>query len=586
MTPPRSGIVQCCSSADLRFCTAVPQFCSSAAAVPQFRISAVPQFCSSAFLQFCISAVPACHGRAAADRVPRVTHSERPGSMMHDLLAVPDHRRDPLLELLDILDDAANIVLTTHVNADGDGAGSQTALAAWLLRRGKDVGIANPTGFPRRFAYLVPHRVAVLEPGSAMDTRVRNADVVLVVDTGEPRRIGRVAKHLPDERVIVLDHHPPAEDGIPDRGCETRRRAPRASWSTTSSPLPATTWGPDHGPGRLCGHRDRYRLVPLLQYDASPTPSPPTCSTAASIPKASTGASTPPCPSSGSSMIRLSLDHLETDPDLPITWITVPREVTHEMGADPDDLDDVADYARNVQGTEVAITFRETLDGATKISFRSNGDIDVNAIAREFGGGGHVKAAGALLSGPVETTRPRVLDAVRRPEREPLAAQGVMNDDAQHDPAQDPAHEIPPRMPPRMPPRTSRRSPARRTALRAPPLHRRRGGHRAPGPDLDLPAAAPRVGGNGRGRSSPPIRRTTPSDGASWRPTTPSPPTPPRPGSPSTSSEPRPPIAWPAWSRRWSNDSRTNPPPHHRPPASKAIQPSGTSCCIRWPSDT
>jgi bifunctional oligoribonuclease and PAP phosphatase NrnA len=47
------------------------------------------------------------------------------------------------------------------------------------------------------------------------------------------------------------------------------------------------------------------------------------------------------------------------------------------------------------------------------VSLRSAGTTDVNAVARQFGGGGHVKASGALLSERLETARPRVLAAVR-----------------------------------------------------------------------------------------------------------------------------------------------------------------------------
>ncbi|MEJ2502703.1 MAG: DHHA1 domain-containing protein, partial [Gemmatimonadota bacterium] len=119
-------------------------------------------------------------------------------------------------------------------------------------------------------------------------------------------------------------------------------------------------------------------------------------------------------------MLRMALEELDTDPELPITWITVPREVTHDMEATADDLDGVAEFARNIEGTEVALLFRQTLDGATKVSFRSNGDVDVSRVARTFGGGGHVKAAGALIGGPLETTRPRVLEATRQAVRDTL----------------------------------------------------------------------------------------------------------------------------------------------------------------------
>jgi phosphoesterase RecJ-like protein len=48
-----------------------------------------------------------------------------------------------------------------------------------------------------------------------------------------------------------------------------------------------------------------------------------------------------------------------------------------------------------------------------KISFRSNGRVDVNVLARRFGGGGHVKAAGAIVPGPIERAVDEVVGATR-----------------------------------------------------------------------------------------------------------------------------------------------------------------------------
>jgi len=57
----------------------------------------------------------------------------------------------------------------------------------------------------------------------------------------------------------------------------------------------------------------------------------------------------------------------------------------------------------------MAIFFRDLGYGKVKISFRSTGDVDVNAFARRFGGGGHVKASGALVPGTLDEVRDRVV---------------------------------------------------------------------------------------------------------------------------------------------------------------------------------
>jgi phosphoesterase RecJ-like protein len=84
------------------------------------------------------------------------------------------------------------------------------------------------------------------------------------------------------------------------------------------------------------------------------------------------------------------------------------------LGATPEDFDGLIEHVRSIEDTEVAILFRGTDAGETKISLRSNGDVDVNRIARQFGGGGHVKAAGALVTGAPGEVAERVVDAARQ----------------------------------------------------------------------------------------------------------------------------------------------------------------------------
>jgi phosphoesterase RecJ-like protein len=61
----------------------------------------------------------------------------------------------------------------------------------------------------------------------------------------------------------------------------------------------------------------------------------------------------------------------------------------------------------------MALFFRDLGYGKVKVSFRSTGAVDVNAFARQFGGGGHAKASGALIVGSLDDVRARVIDAAR-----------------------------------------------------------------------------------------------------------------------------------------------------------------------------
>jgi phosphoesterase RecJ-like protein len=92
--------------------------------------------------------------------------------------------------------------------------------------------------------------------------------------------------------------------------------------------------------------------------------------------------------------------------------MVVPTDAYETLGAANDDLEGLVDYPRAVEGVEVALLFRQTSKG-TKVSFRATGPVDVNALAREFGGGGHVKASGALIAGGLDDVIPKVVAATR-----------------------------------------------------------------------------------------------------------------------------------------------------------------------------
>jgi phosphoesterase RecJ-like protein len=75
------------------------------------------------------------------------------------------------------------------------------------------------------------------------------------------------------------------------------------------------------------------------------------------------------------------------------------------------DSDEVLDILRSVATVEVVLYLRELPDGTCKLSARSKGAYDVNALARTFGGGGHKKASGATLKGTLSEARERVVEA-------------------------------------------------------------------------------------------------------------------------------------------------------------------------------
>lgn len=77
----------------------------------------------------------------------------------------------------------------------------------------------------------------------------------------------------------------------------------------------------------------------------------------------------------------------------------VRKNVMDFYEAKPSDLDGVIDQMRTTEGIEVALLLDEREPGEYKVSMRSNELVDVSAVARYFGGGGHVRAAGCTIKG-------------------------------------------------------------------------------------------------------------------------------------------------------------------------------------------
>ena len=84
-----------------------------------------------------------------------------------------------------------------------------------------------------------------------------------------------------------------------------------------------------------------------------------------------------------------------------------------EFGNEDGDHENIVNYGRNIEGVEVSIMLREK-EGNFKVSLRANEYIDVSIIASKYAGGGHLRAAGFSVPGPIETAKETVLAEIRK----------------------------------------------------------------------------------------------------------------------------------------------------------------------------
>lgn len=90
----------------------------------------------------------------------------------------------------------------------------------------------------------------------------------------------------------------------------------------------------------------------------------------------------------------------------------VSQEMMRENGTGPKDLDGIVAQMRNTAGVDTAIFIYETVEGAWKVSLRSRKITDVSVIAKSFGGGGHIRAAGCTVQGKPEEILETILGKI------------------------------------------------------------------------------------------------------------------------------------------------------------------------------
>ena len=114
-------------------------------------------------------------------------------------------------------------------------------------------------------------------------------------------------------------------------------------------------------------------------------------------------------------LIKRSMDRLELLENGKVAFTYITKKDEEEVNAEPGDHEGIVEEGRSIEGVEVSVFIRQR-DGenAYKISMRSTGNINVSDICYLFGGGGHPKAAGALIQGNVEQVKEQVLKEIRK----------------------------------------------------------------------------------------------------------------------------------------------------------------------------
>jgi len=304
----------------------------------------------------------------------------------------------PVRAILKKIEAARRILVTSHASPDGDALGSTLGLALALREMGKDVVAFNADGAIPPYAFL---------PGA--DTLVDSLDgcapfdLGFVLDAGELKRVGADIRSLCGDLVNV-DHHPFSEpfgsvNYLDETACATAVMVRR---------LLAGQGHPLSLPTATCIYVAILSDTGSFRYSNA---NPEAFSVAAELigqgidawDIASRLYETQP-----QQRLRLLGEALQT---LTVSQcgrfasLAVTTDMYQRCSAAAEHTDGFVNYPRSIEGVEVAIFYRQTATDSFKVGFRSKGKVDVGALSRELGGGGHHNAAGAQVNGTLEQVR-------------------------------------------------------------------------------------------------------------------------------------------------------------------------------------
>lgn len=302
-----------------------------------------------------------------------------------------------------------SFLVLSHVRPDGDAIGCSVAMALCLKQLGKQVTVWNEDGLLEKFSFLPCSEIVSKPPGEPEEF-----DVVIALDTAAHNRLGatclsRIKKaklwinmdhHVSNERygdLVFVDSTAPAAGEILFdfiRSVDfplTYEMADNLyiaiSTDTGSFQYPNTTARTYEigaelvkagaNVGKLC--QQVYESYPLRRIE----------------------------------LLRELLNVLKLTHNDRVASFALTQEMVKRTGSIPEDNEGLIDIIRAIRGVIVAAFFEELPEGITRISLRSKDPrANVCKVCAQFGGGGHVLAAGARIPGDINTVQEKVLKAI------------------------------------------------------------------------------------------------------------------------------------------------------------------------------
>lgn len=307
---------------------------------------------------------------------------------------------------VDHIRQAGRVILACHVHPDADALGSLLGLGLALINLGKEVTMISPDGVPEAYRFLPRWELCLGEPAGSYD-------LAIGLDADGIARLGDAADMLlAAPRVINVDHHiglepyghirvvDPTAAATGELVVDLLQRLGVQMTQDVAHCLLAAILT-DTGSFRFDNVTARTFAAASALVAAGARPAP---IYDAVYGRRSFGASL---------LLGRTLAGLRQIESLSLVYGYVTLADMEETGCTPEDTQGFVNQIGMIEGSDVALLVRELAPEQVSASLRSRGELNVAAVARRFGGGGHKAAAGCTVMKPLESALHALFDAVR-----------------------------------------------------------------------------------------------------------------------------------------------------------------------------
>jgi bifunctional oligoribonuclease and PAP phosphatase NrnA len=310
-------------------------------------------------------------------------------------------------KIIDRLAAAKNPVLLAHIRPDGDAFGSLLALGHALRDRGQRPSLFVEGGMIPMYQFL-PGSERVLDLPSQLPPET---DCLVALDTSTRDRLGQKTLSWPQPIDIVIDHHisNPAfgklnliVPEIPSTTGVLFELFQQASWKISAANATCLYTGltTDTGSFRYRGTNAHtlHVAAKLVELGADPAEIAKQCYLSITHERFA--------------LRKMVSNTISIKNEKKSAYLTIFPDFYTKTGAKSEDAEGIIEEVASIQGVEVGSLFEFMPEGGLRVSLRSKGKVDVNAIASSFGGGGHKAAAGIRFAKDAEKNRDLVLAAI------------------------------------------------------------------------------------------------------------------------------------------------------------------------------